>query len=324
MEGWNKVNSFDRLHQAEIRKDLLKENEIEAVILTKKDSTFLWGEIELYVEEKNLEKARKLIDEFQGWTKVVSFVYKSPLKRLQYLLKSSGIPSKLLAKKQYPYLLDKYELHIHNNDLSGTRELLAELPGWKHIDSTAKISQTILRFEMLEKNGIQSLITKQCNSDIHLEEIQLYVAEEQAKQALTIIKSFESWEKIESFTKYHRADIHETLLLQKGIKAAILIGKYDEDKEPEQVDLLVKKQDVETAKDMIAQNTKWIIAGTYDRIHQAEIRRDMLIDNGVHAVVIPKKDSSFLLGEIELYVEETDLQQAENLLILFSHIEQPD
>ncbi len=50
-------------YQAEVLKAKLEENDISAYIIDKKDSAYVViGEVELYVEAKNIEKAKALID----------------------------------------------------------------------------------------------------------------------------------------------------------------------------------------------------------------------------------------------------------------------
>ncbi len=48
-------------YKAELLKGLLNENEIEAVIINKKDSAYLFGELELYVHVDQVIKARHII-----------------------------------------------------------------------------------------------------------------------------------------------------------------------------------------------------------------------------------------------------------------------
>ena len=64
MKNWVKLESFGRLHQAELRKDILEKNGVPSVIINEKDSLFLLGEIELFVKKFDEAKARELIDEF--------------------------------------------------------------------------------------------------------------------------------------------------------------------------------------------------------------------------------------------------------------------
>ncbi|EEI90964.1 hypothetical protein HMPREF0765_3511 [Sphingobacterium spiritivorum ATCC 33300] len=42
---------------------MLLENEVNAVVLNKQDSSYLFGKIELYVNANDVEKANALIDE---------------------------------------------------------------------------------------------------------------------------------------------------------------------------------------------------------------------------------------------------------------------
>ena len=46
-------------------------------------------------------------------------------------------------------------------------------------------------------------------------------------------------------------------------------------------------------------------------LYQAEIARELLENNGINAVVINKKDSSYLaFGNLEVYVNENDEEKA--------------
>lgn len=49
------------MYKAELLKGLLVENEINAVIINKKDSAYLFGEVELYVTINDAVKAKHLI-----------------------------------------------------------------------------------------------------------------------------------------------------------------------------------------------------------------------------------------------------------------------
>ncbi len=59
---WTKIYSTGKLYQAELLKGLLEENDIEAVIINKQDSAYLFGEMELYVDADNVMKATRMIN----------------------------------------------------------------------------------------------------------------------------------------------------------------------------------------------------------------------------------------------------------------------
>lgn len=63
-KGWVIARNFDKLYLAEIAKEVLSDNNINAVILNKKDSSYNnFGSIELYVNENDLERSVELLKE---------------------------------------------------------------------------------------------------------------------------------------------------------------------------------------------------------------------------------------------------------------------
>ena len=60
--NWIKVASSKQAYQIELLKGMLEENNIIAVSVNKKDSSYLaFGEIELFVESKDVIQAKNLI-----------------------------------------------------------------------------------------------------------------------------------------------------------------------------------------------------------------------------------------------------------------------
>lgn len=60
-KGWVKIRTYSKAIEAEIVKQMLEEHEIPAVLLNKQDSSYLFGKIELYVNEANEAVANVLI-----------------------------------------------------------------------------------------------------------------------------------------------------------------------------------------------------------------------------------------------------------------------
>ncbi len=61
-DDWKKVFSSDNLNEIQIYQGMLKNQGIESVIMNKKDSSIQsFGQIELYVQPENAEKAREII-----------------------------------------------------------------------------------------------------------------------------------------------------------------------------------------------------------------------------------------------------------------------
>ena len=61
-KGWVKIVTYTKSVEAEIVRQMLDENGIAAVVLNKQDSSYLFGKIEIYVNEQDEETAKGLIN----------------------------------------------------------------------------------------------------------------------------------------------------------------------------------------------------------------------------------------------------------------------
>ncbi len=60
-----KIYAFNKLYLIEMLKVYLADNDIESFILNQQDSSYLFGNIELYVRKENEEKAKELVMKFE-------------------------------------------------------------------------------------------------------------------------------------------------------------------------------------------------------------------------------------------------------------------
>ncbi|MBI1289000.1 MAG: DUF2007 domain-containing protein [Flavobacteriales bacterium] len=61
-KGWVKLLATSN-HQAELKLALLRSENINAVIINKQDSSYLFGEAELYVPQDEVIRAKRILDE---------------------------------------------------------------------------------------------------------------------------------------------------------------------------------------------------------------------------------------------------------------------
>lgn len=61
MSNWTIIYSSNQLYKAELMKQLLAENDIQAFLVNKKDSAYLFGEVEVYVSVEDAFRARQII-----------------------------------------------------------------------------------------------------------------------------------------------------------------------------------------------------------------------------------------------------------------------
>ncbi len=62
-------------------------------------------------------------------------------------------------------------------------------------------------------------------------------------------------------------------------------------------------------------NKEWVVVYTSTQAHKINIAKAVLEDNGIKAIDLSKKDSSYtMIGEIELYVNPQDVTLAQFLI----------
>ncbi len=312
MQDWIKIQTFDKIHQAELRKDILEENDIESVIINEKDSLFLLGEIELYVKNKDKSKANALIDEFFGLTKINSFFLYKPIKLFYDILVNEGINVVLMEKKDKDFLLDNFELFIENDKIEDVVPYLTgeKLTGWKKVESCLHTRQVRFRVEILDKNNIDAIVIKKKDSNLHVEEINIYVQDESFEKAKTTLTILQDWVIVKTYDKLHRAEIREDLLGKNNIRAII------KKKTTNEYDLLVKTDLLNKSLDVIKNKKEWIKIASTNSNYKAQIVREKLELEKIDAIVINQKDSMFLLGEYYLYVDEIMVDKAKKILEL--------
>ncbi len=303
--NWVKIISFDNLYEAQIKKQLLENAGVEAVIVNARDSLFLVGTADLYVKEENEKKALFLIEQFAGLTKINSFILKKPILLFQNYLKDNGIESILKTRESEKYLLDNYELYVKNEDLDKVVPYLTgeAITDWTVIEECESVRQTAYRVEILEQNNIKSFIIKKRDSDYHLEKVKIYVENENIERSKSILEELKGWTQIKEYEKRDIAEIREHQLSQKGIKTII---KFSEDK----YSLFVPNKDEGKANDIIKAHTEWIEVTRTDSFVEAEALLNALMDNQIDASILSLRDNVFILGGYALYVPKLQATKA--------------
>lgn len=58
---WFKIYASNQFFKSEIVRQVLVDNEIEAVIINKQDSSYKFGEVEVHIRQADFEKASEII-----------------------------------------------------------------------------------------------------------------------------------------------------------------------------------------------------------------------------------------------------------------------
>jgi hypothetical protein len=65
-KDWVIVYTTNKMYQAELFRELLADNDIESFVINKQDSSYKFGNIEVYVKRNNILKAKLLVKEFES------------------------------------------------------------------------------------------------------------------------------------------------------------------------------------------------------------------------------------------------------------------
>lgn len=66
VKNWTTIYTTDKMYLAELAKQMLADNGIDAVIMSKKDYAYKFGDIEVCVNRDNVIKSLLLIKEFES------------------------------------------------------------------------------------------------------------------------------------------------------------------------------------------------------------------------------------------------------------------
>ena len=309
MKNWTKIQSFHRVHQAELRKNLLEENGIQAVVINEKDSLFLLGEIELYVKKNDEAKAKELIDEFRGLTKINSFVGEAQMRLFRKLIPKDEVHVVIKERKEDKFVLNNYELYVNNEDVELVLPYLTteKLPDWEKIETCTSVTQTKYRTDILDENNIENFIIKRKDSEYHLDNVEIYVNKENKERASKLLTNLSGWISIRKYNDVSWAKVDEDILNAKNIKAIIV-------KNIEKFEIYVQANKEEEAVDIINTTKEWVLLKNYSNIENIMVAKRVLAKNDIDSVIINEKDSAFLIGNLELHVEIDKKDIAENIL----------
>ena len=309
MKNWIKIQSFKRVHQAELRKDLLEKNGIQAVIINEKDSLFLLGEVELFVKKNDEAKAKELIEEFRGLTKINSYVGEKQMRLFRKLIPIDVVKIAIKERKDDKFVLDNYELYVNNEDVELVFPYLTaeKLHDWKKIESCTSVIQTKYRTDILDENNIENFIIKRKDSEYHLENVEIYVNSKTVDTATNLLTKLNGWISIRKYNDVNWAKVDEDILNKKNIKAIII-------KNNNEFEILVPANKEEAAIDIINTTKEWVLLKKYQTIQNIMVAKRILAKNNIDSVIINEKDSSFLFGDIELHVEIDKKEIAKNIL----------
>jgi hypothetical protein len=62
-------------------------------------------------------------------------------------------------------------------------------------------------------------------------------------------------------------------------------------------------------------NDKWIKIYTSHQFFKSEMVKQILIDNGIEAIIMNKQDTAYKFGEVEVHIPEADYSNALEIIV---------
>jgi len=225
------------------------------------------------------------------------------------ILLNDSIHSVIKKKEDNNYVLDNYEVYISNSDIEDVVGFMQNKMSldWEKISSFHRVRQTKYHTDILDENNIDNFIIKRKDSAYHLDSVELFVKKDKAEKAAYLLNKLIGWIGIRKYNDRHWADIDEDILNENNIKGIIT-------QIPDGFEILVEANNEEQAIDIINMQKDWKILKTFESLETAMVAKRVLAKNEINSVIVNEKDSSFLIGELELYVEIDKKQIAETIL----------
>jgi len=309
MKNWIIIESFERLQQANFRKSILEQNGIESIVMSQRDSAFLLGEIDLYVKKNDFATAKEVLKEFNGWTKINSFIRKEPILLQEEILQRSELETLLV--EDFDPVLDKivYNLYVKNKSAELVAEKFSHLLDWELITSNARPRFIAYYFDILNRYEIKSLVIISKNESNFIDNISLYAEKSNSDFAQNLIAELRGWTVIHS--PYSKDDAENWCEFLEENKIPAL---YEYESESKKFYLYSPLEFENEAIDLVKRNRNWNLLETFSDFYQAIMAKNVLSEKDISSIIMTKKDSMFLLGDIELFVEDKNLKIAENIL----------
>ena len=152
------------------------------------------------------------------------------------------------------------------------------------------------------------MVIKKKDSEHHLEEISIYVEAKNTDKAKKLLKELIGWTILKTYNTFLRAEIREDLLGKNNIRAIIKSNHKNE------FDLYVKEKNKDSSIDVINKQKEWIKIKSFGNYYNANFAKLKLERKKIDVSLISRKDSSFFLGEYDLYVDDFMVDKAKELL----------
>jgi hypothetical protein len=244
------------------------------------------------------------------WVKVYSFDNLYQAEFIKDLLEEQGINAVIVNNRDSMLLIGDIDLYVQKGLEEKANELIEEYYGLTMIDSFI-MEKPIRRYQdFIESKGISTVFKDRENPRLGFKSFELFVRNEDTDKVRPYLNAdnIDGWKSVAICHREPQIRYRCLMLEDKGIETMVLKIK-DASYKLQDIFLLVPDKDALLAKEMLNKLDGWLPVADFEQLHKAEIREDLLTNNGIPVII--KQDG----GNFKLYVPEQDKKSAIDLIL---------
>ncbi|MBR4266019.1 MAG: DUF2007 domain-containing protein [Bacteroidales bacterium] len=246
----------------------------------------------------------------EEWVKIFSFDTQYQAELTKGLLEQNEIRTVIVNAKDSFLLIGEYDLYVTATDVKKAVALVDEYKGLTKVDSFIMRGPIERLKDVLDDNGIASVVKTNSNPRYVLDNYELYVKNEDVKLVIPFItgEKLTGWTVVKSCYRTRQARFRVELLNEIHIPS-IVIKKRDNNFMKSEILIYVKDIDKVAAEEALNKLPNWVKVGSYENHTQAEIKEKQLATANIRTI-IEKRDANLF----DIYVEGINKVKAEDVI----------
>ncbi len=244
------------------------------------------------------------------WVKVQTFDNLYQAEFIKDLLQEQGINAVIVNNRDSMLLIGDIELYVQKGLEEEANDLIEQYYGLTMIDSFI-MEKPVRNYQaFVESKGISTVFKEREDPRFGLKAFELFVHNEDVDKVRPYIdpENIEGWQTVAICHREQQIRYRCMVLEEKDIETMVLKIK-DVNYKLQDIYLLVPEKDVLLAKEILNKLEGWLPVAEFEQIHKAEIREELLTNNGIPVII--KQEG----GNFKLYVPEKDKDTATDLIL---------
>lgn len=221
-----------------------------------------------------------------NWVKIISFdnPYEAQIKK--QLLKNAAIESVIVNAKDSMFLIGSIDLYVKEKNEKKALQLIEQFAGMTKINSFILKEPILLFKKYLQSKGIETIIKEKENDKYILDNYELYIPNENIQEVIPYLtgEKIKDWASASEYLNVIQTRYMVELLMNNNIQSFI-IKKKDSDFHLEKINIYVKNEDLEKAKQILDELPGWKKIREYKDSSIADLKEDLLSRKEIRAII---------------------------------------